>query len=50
MNVIHIMEPTYVGLKAALLSATLKSSMKKLAITGDSGEPMATPSICKSGH
>jgi hypothetical protein len=30
-----------------LLSSSLsQSSMKKLAITGDSGEPMATMSVC----
>jgi len=41
--VIHIMG----DLKASLLNATFsKSSMNKLAMTGDSGEPMATLSLC----
>jgi hypothetical protein len=36
-----------VGLKAALLGAIASEScVKKLAVTGDSGEPIATPSVC----
>ena len=36
-----------VGLKVAWFSAlSSKSSMKKFAMTGDSGEPIATPSVC----
>jgi hypothetical protein len=46
-GVIHVVKPAegvVGGAKSSALS--LKSSVWKLAMTGDSGEPMATPSIC----
>jgi len=37
----------HLGLRVAWFSAfSSKSSMKKLAMTGESGEPIATPSVC----
>jgi hypothetical protein len=45
-GVVHIAKPAegLVGGKSSSLS--LKSSMQKMVVTGDSGESMATPLIC----
>jgi hypothetical protein len=49
--VIQVIEPTH-GLEGYPDECHLLkvSSMKKLAMIGDSGEPMATPSVHTTGH
>jgi hypothetical protein len=45
-SVIHIAEPAEGLVGSPVKRHPLKSYMKKLLMTGDSGQPMATPSIC----
>jgi hypothetical protein len=44
-HVIHIAKPAE-GLVTPFRAVSSKCSMKKLAMTGDSGKPMATPLVC----
>jgi len=49
-SIIYISEPAYRFVYCLFYCFLLKSSMKKFTITGESGGPITTPSVCRTVH